>query len=230
MKLLTILNEARLDQEFASYKVKKSKVIASLKGHKASVFTKYAKAYLTLDKKVDELAKKKVELNTLKNDIDSSKDKLHNNIRESISNVFDEAENTLTLTVECLGSQFTLNTKTEANEDKVVPAGKIENIDYKKAFELLYGIVSDDKGLITTLDDVIKKSTTIIETSEKIITGKKRGVRINVKNESILNEIDLLSIWNKGLKLFNKLTVKIKNLLTFNKQRLNKTNNLIGEL
>jgi len=230
MKLLTILNEARLDQEFASYKVKKSKVIASLKGHKASVFTKYAKAYLTLDKKVDELAKKKVELNTLKNDIDSSKDKLHNNIRESISNVFDEAENTLTLTVECLGSQFTLNTKTEANEDKVVPAGKIENIDYKKAFELLYGIVSDDKGLITTLDDVIKKSTTIVETAERIEVGKKRGVRINVKNESILNEIDFMSIWNIGVKLFNKLSVKIKKLLVFNKQRLSKTDNLIGSL
>lgn len=148
-----LLKEAR-DNNYATYEVKKDRVIAKISAQKASAFTALAKSWQEMDAELKILENKKRELNELKNKVDTTESELKQKIKDRIVDVFDESEQTMTLVVECLNSAFTLSKKTEANQDKVVtPKGEIISTDYKKVVELLLEQNEDLKG---TIDDLIK--------------------------------------------------------------------------
>lgn len=209
------LQEAR-DNNYASYEVKKDKVIAKISAQKASVFTSLAKSWKELDNSVELLAQKKRELNELKNKVEAEESELKSKIKEKITSVFDESETAMTLTVECLNSSFTLSKITETNQDKVItPKGGIISTDYKMVVDLL---LEQNAELKETIDLLIKKAS-VIASEDVIKKGAERRVSVAVGenvNEAFTDRIS---------NFFAAVSKKIKHFFG----NLNKRQNLINK-
>jgi hypothetical protein len=182
------LKEAR-DNNYASYSVKKDKVIANISAQKAAAFTALAKSWKELDLKVEELENKKRELNELKKDVEQRESELHQKIKDKVVSVFDDSESTMTLVVECLNSSFTLSKMTDSNRDRVVtPKGEIISTDYKRVVELL---LEQNVELKDTIDKLIKESS-ILASDDVIKKGAQRRLSVSIGenlNEGLLDRV-----------------------------------------
>lgn len=208
--------------EFAEYKTIKDKVVAKVSKQGAAAFTKLAKQYEELDKDLSILETKKRELTELQNSVKDKESTLKSNIREKIQSVFDESEQAMTLTVECLGSAFTLSKETENNREKVITkSGEIISTDYQKVIDLL---LEQTPELKATIDLLIKKSSVIAE-SDITKAGTARGVRISAI-ESIVTE----GIWDKVVAIATKISSKLIGLFSALTSRQKKINMLLGNL
>ncbi len=204
------LVEAR-DDKYADYLIKKDKIIATVSAQKGSAFTALAKSWKQLDKKVDELAAKKKELNELKNSVEAEEQDLHKKIREKVVSIFDDSESTMTLTVECLNSSFTVSQLSdENNPTKVASKGDATSTDYKKVIELL---IEQNKDLEGTVNSLIKQCS-VLATEDIWKPGKDRRLRVKVDPsmtaESILNE----GLWDNVVNFVSKLGIRVKQYFT----------------
>ena len=148
------LIEAR-DDKYAEYTVKKDKIIATVSAQKGSAFTTLAKSWVHLDKRIEELANKKRELNELKNSVEAEETEVHKNIREKVVNIFDDSESAMNLTVECLNSTFNVSQLSDENKPtKTASVGDPISTDYKKVIELL---LEQNEDLKETVDSLIKQ-------------------------------------------------------------------------
>jgi len=200
------LIEAR-DDKYADYVVKKDKIIATVSAQKGAAFTALAKSWKQLDKKVDELAAKKTELNDLKKSIEADETELHKKIKEKVVSIFDDSESAMTLTVECLNSSFTLSQLTdENNPTKIASKGDQTQTDYKKVIELL---LEQNKDLEGTVNALIKQCS-IIATEDIWKPGAERRLRVKVDpsitSESLLRE----GLWDNIVSFISKLGYRIK--------------------
>lgn len=209
------LNEKR-DDEYAEYTVKKDKVIATLKNQRASQFTKFAKTWSELNKQVDLFTEEKRRLNELKNEIEAKKDALHKDLREGISELFDDGESLMTLTVECLGSSFTLSKAAEAKPDVITT-----NVNYVKILEELQEFVAGKDGLQEKFEEITNKYTEIIVTAGKI---PERGLRVQVK-ENIFSDI-----WSKVVQITQGFTKMFKKWFSKKESELERINKEIEKL
>jgi len=214
--------EAR-DNTYASYEVKKDKVIATVSAQKAAAFTSLAKSWQALDKSVSLFEEKKRELNELKNQVAAQEEELHNKIREKVVDIFDDGEKAMTLTVECLNSSFTLSKLTETNQDKVITkAGDIISTDYQKVVELL---LAQNADLKTTIDGLIKEAS-VIASADVVKAGAKRRLSVNVGESLTLNE----GIFDRIFTTLQNFGNKIKSYLNRADKRQDQINNLIFNL
>lgn len=208
--------------DYAEYKTIKDKVVAKVTKQGASAFTKLAKQYEELDKELSILEAKKRELNEFQNSVKDKESSLKSQIREKIQSVFDESEQAMTLTVECLGSAFTLSKETENNREKVITkSGEIISTDYQKVINLL---LEQTPELKSTIDLLIKKASVIAE-NDITKAGTARGVRISAI-ESIVTE----GIWDKITSIANKISSKLMGLFSALTNRQKKINILLGNL
>jgi len=214
------LREARLPSEFADYTETKTKLIASLKKNKAGTFTKYAKMWKDLDKAVTEFGEEKKKLNTLKQSIDKQKTELHQNIKTNITDLFDAEEQLMTLTVDSMGSYFTLNKKTAANDPK-----EKETIDYKAIYEDFKKLVEGQDGLTKQFEEITTKYTKVTE-----VAGRARGLKVVVK-ENRLNENSVLNRIKSTIKsLVSKSVTKLKSWTSKKKKELSNIDKKITKL
>ena len=214
---IDIISEERLPAEFASYEVKKERIIAYLERQKATAFTKYAKAWTDLDAKVKALAEKKVELNELKNSVEATKDELHSNLRNYIVEIFDIDENMNTLVVDCASSTFTLSKKSEENDDTIIAAHDIVNKDYKKAWDTMYEIMKGDDGIIKKMEELIAQCSEVVRVGEQVTKGKERRLKTDLKDDNSFSKLikaiksKLLTLVHNFSNWFKKYEVKIDN-------------------
>lgn len=219
-EIIRYLNEAR-DNNYATYQVKKDRVIANVSAQKASVFTHLAKSWQELDKKVEDLENKKRALNDLKNQISAEEEELHQKIKDKIVGIFDDSEQTMTLVVECLNSSFTLSKFTEANADKIVTKqGEIVSTDYKKVVQLLLEQNEELKGVIDTL---IRESS-VIAAADIVKPGAKRRLKLDVTEN--INE----GLGNRIISALNRLASNVKLYLNKLKSRQNLIDNYMDKL
>ena len=210
------------DNNYASYEVKKDKVIAKVAAQKASAFTALAKSWKELDATVEQFEIKKRELNDLKNQVQAKESELHDKIKEKVLGIFDDSEKVMTLTVECLNSSFTLSKLTEANKDKVItPAGEIISTDYKQVVELL---LAQNAELKTTIEALIKQSS-VIASEDVIKSGAKRRLSVNV-GESVITE----NVFDRVIAAVTKFRTKILTYLKRIDSRQNQIDKLIFNL
>ena len=215
------LVEAR-DNTYASYIVKKDKIIAQVSGQKAGAFTALAKSWKELDKKVTLLEDKKRELNELKNQISAETDLQKEKIREKVIGIFDDSESAMTLTVECLNSTFTVSKITDENiPKKTSSAGDIISTDYKKVIELL---LEQNEDLKSTLDVLIKQCS-VLAVEDIWKPGDKRRTSVKpsddiMKSEGKLNE----GVWDNIVNFVTRLKSKVKQYFTRLESRQQKIN------
>lgn len=215
------LVEAR-DNTYASYTVKKDKIIAQVSGQKAAAFTTLAKSWKELDKKVTLLEDKKRELNDLKNQISAETDLQKEKIREKVIGIFDDSESAMTLTVECLNSTFTVSKITDENiPRKTSSAGDIISTDYKKVIELL---LEQNEDLKSTLDVLIKQCS-VLAVEDIWKPGDKRRTSVKpsddiMKSEGKINE----GLWDNIVNFVTRLKSKVKQYFTRLESRQQKIN------
>ena len=215
------LVEAR-DNTYASYTVKKDKIIAQVTEQRAATFTKLAKSWKELDKKVTLLEDKKRELNELKNQISAETDAQKEKIRAKVIDLFDDSESAMSLTVECLNSTFTVSKITDENiPKKTSSAGDIISTDYKKVIELL---LEQNEDLKSTVDALIKQCS-VLAVEDIWKPGDKRRTSVKpsddiMKSEGMINE----GIWNKVVSFIDKMKLKVKQYFTRLESRQQKIN------
>jgi hypothetical protein len=193
-----LIVEDRLSDLDAEYKVEKNKVIAHLKGQKASVFTKFIQRFTELDKTIDNITSEKRELEKQRDIKVSEKGDISKKINEAIFEIFNADEQVMTLVVDCLGSTLTLAKQSDPT--------KKETIDYVQAWKMVYDLFSNPKyGLQVQLDDILK-ACTIVE--ENI---RKRSLSVKVKEEGILIESSIIDKIMRFVKYFKKWVKFFKN-------------------
>jgi len=201
-----IIKEDRLESNDVNYEQKKDKLIAYVKGHKASEITKFIQRIKETDASANELAEKKRILNDALNVQKSKKEELNNNIRDMIESFFDVADQVQTLTIDVLGSALTLAKKTEANEPHT---DIITNINYKKAWNMLSELMgNENSGLKTKMDELIAECT---ETIEKEVLGAKRNLITKLKDENVIKENWLTDKFKVFISKFSRWINNFKN-------------------
>lgn len=207
--------------DYATYEMKKDKVIASLSKQHASVFTKIAKETKTLSADLEIMNAKKRELTEMQNKLKDRGDELNSLTKEKVIELFGESEQAMTLSVECLGSTFTLSKLAESNQDKIITkAGEIVSTDYKAVVdELLIQIPEISEAV-----KLLIKQFSVIAESNVIKKGAERRLTVNL--ESIVQE----GVWDKVLSIVNKLTAKFKSLFSGLRSRQNKINSMLSKL
>lgn len=207
--------------DYATYEIKKDKVIASLSKQNASVFTKIAKETKTLSADLEIMNAKKRELTEMQNKLKDRGDELNSLTKEKVIELFGESEQAMTLSVECLGSTFTLSKLAESNQDKIITkAGEIVSTDYKAVVdELLIQIPEISEAV-----KLLIKQFSVLAESDVIKKGAERRLSVNL--ESIVQE----GVWDKVLSIVNKLTAKFKSLFSGLRSRQNKINSMLSKL
>jgi hypothetical protein len=215
------IGESR-NYEYAEYEEKKGKVIAYLQKQKASQFTKYAKSWTELDFLIEKHAEAKRQLNEIKNEMEDKKNHIHTTLRSEIENLFDDDEKLMTLTVDCLGSTFTLNKLSEAKPDTVVT-----NVDYQKIYEELNAFVAGKEGLQEMFEDITQKYTEVIT-----IAGKtpERGLRVNIKEGNNINEGLFETLIDNISKIVDKFATTFKRWFGKKEKELKAINERIDDL
>lgn len=200
-RFIKILLEAR-DTTYAEYEVKKNKVIANISKQKAAAFTKLADEWKKFETLEQELREEKRKLSEKVDAAKQTEEKLKDKIREKVAGIFDDSEQAMTLTVNCLNSCFTLSELASKNLPRTVAkAGDIISTDYKQVVELL---IEQNKDLQDTINLLIRQCSTIA-VEDIVKPGDKRGVRITT-SESLLRE----SLWDNIVRIYNKIAAKIK--------------------
>lgn len=207
--------------DYATYEIKKDKVIASLSKQNASVFTKIAKETKTLSADLEIMNAKKRELTEMQNKLKDRGDELNSLTKEKVIELFGESEQAMTLSVECLGSTFTLSKLAESNQDKIITkAGEIASTDYKAVVdELLIQIPEISEAV-----KLLIKQFSVIAESDIIKKGAERRLSVNL--ESIVQE----GVWDKVLSIANRLAAKFKSLFSGLRSRQNKINSMLSKL
>lgn len=207
--------------DYATYEIKKDKVIASLSKQNASVFTKIAKETKTLSADLEIMNAKKRELTEMQNKLKDRGDELNSLTKEKVIELFGESEQAMTLSVECLGSTFTLSKLAESNQDKIITkAGEIVSTDYKAVIdELLIQIPEISEAV-----KLLIKQFSVLAESDVIKKGAERRLSVNL--ESIVQE----GVWDKVLSIANRLAAKFKSLFSGLRSRQNKINSMLSKL
>jgi hypothetical protein len=229
-KVRTILKEDRLDSMYADYKVKGDRIDVMLKQQKAASFTKWAQMQKTLNTKAKELLDKKRVMNELKNAIESTETELKDGLREAIQNVVDSNEKAMTIAVECAGSTFTLAKETDQNKDTVIKGSQIVVPDYEKAWKQFETVMTGNDGMLELMNQCIKNTENTINIAEQVVKGNKRGVSIKLKENNIIQEVNLLDVWNKIANFFKSAYNKTVKLLMNNNKEVDKFSDMVNNL
>lgn len=197
------LIEAR-DNTYASYEVKKDKVIATVSAQKGAVFTKLAQSWKEFSKKAKELEDRKRKLNVEVQAAKDMEETLKDQIREKVINIFDDSEQAMSLAVHCLNSSFTVSKLSAENQPTAVAKkGEIQSTDYQKVVELLLEQNEELKAQI----DLLIKQCSIIAVEDIVKPGKKRRANVDSTMEGVINEN---WIWDKIVSVYNKISNIIK--------------------
>lgn len=217
------VNESRLNPEDADYEVKgkqNEKIYAFLKKKKAEIFTKLIKSLEALDKAKADIDEQKRILTVLQNEKKTEYEEQDDKLRQMVLDLFDAEETVNTLYVEANGALLTLAKKTDKNVDSIE---RVENTDYKKAWEALHEIVSaKDVGLVDQMNELVKQFTTVTNVEKK---AAKRKLSRDVKLETILREFKISDIWNNFksyIKKFKSWTKTFSKKLDLTKQMIDK--------
>jgi hypothetical protein len=229
-KVRTILKEDRLDSMYADYKVKGDRIDVMLKQQKAASFTKWAQMQKTLNTKAKELLDKKRVMNELKNAIESTETELKDGLREAIQNVVDSNEKAMTIAVECAGSTFTLAKETDQNKDIIIKGSQIVVPDYEKAWKQFETVMTGNDGMLELMNQCIKNTENTINIAEQVVKGNKRGVSIKLKENNIIQEVNLLDVWNKIANFFKSAYNKTVKLLMNNNKEVDKFSDMVNNL
>lgn len=214
------LIEAR-DDKYAEYTVKKDKIIATVSAQKGSAFTTLAKSWVHLDKRIEELANKKRELNELKNSVEAEETEVHKNIREKVVNIFDDSESAMNLTVECLNSTFNVSQISDENKPtKIASVGDSISTDYKKVIELL---LEQNEDLKETVDSLIKQCS-VLAVEDIWKPGKERRLRVKVDPSMTAEGLLREGLWDRIVGVVTKLSYRIKKYFTRLQARQQKIN------
>ncbi len=207
--------------DYATYKATSEKVIVSLSKQHASALTRKAKLYKEVQAELAEINDLKRLITTKQKLANDKLDDANSGLKELLPELVDENEKLLTITVECLGSSFTLSKFAESNKDKVInKAGDIISTDYKAIVEQL--IIQG--GEISAACKLLIKQFSVVAESDVIKPGAERRLTINV--ESIVQE----GVWDKVKSIINKLSAKFKSLFSGLRSRQNKINSMLSKL
>lgn len=162
MKFANIINEARqTDLEYKEKKVKDvlDRVTVTLGGHYSGLVTKIVKEYIALEDAIEELNKKRNELNV--------------QMKEEGEFLFNAEDEVLTRVIDTVSATLTISKKI---------VDKKESFDVEKAFQDLTALVPELKDKV---DEIIKANTSVSETLKSPRLTVKRKVEEDVSDDRV---------------------------------------------